>query len=71
MTRESILRLPAPLRICAQMLWPTGQHRPHASIVGQEFVTCAPCGGVMTAATRHGDIVRCTEGHKQPAGGAA
>ncbi|WP_030344872.1 hypothetical protein [Streptomyces sp. NRRL S-1022] len=69
-TRETILRLPALLRICAQIVAPTGQHRarPHGAITPQEFVTCVACGGVETAATRHGTIVRCAEGHQQ--GGA-
>lgn len=39
--------------------------------VGQEFVHCSPCGGVESAATRHGDVLRCAEGHVQPAGGVA
>lgn len=64
MTRDTILRLPAPLRACAQLLTPTGQHRarPHAAVVDQEFVHCPTCG-VETAATRHGNVLRCTEGH--------
>ncbi|MEU6597916.1 hypothetical protein [Streptomyces flaveolus] len=73
MNRRSILNLPAPLRICAQILAPTGQHRarPHGAITTQEFVTCAACGGVETAATRHDDVLRCAEGHQQPGTGAA
>lgn len=73
MIRETILRLPAPLRIAAQIIAPTGQHRarPHGAIVTTEFVSCVACGGVETAATRDGDIVRCTEGHQQPGTEAA
>lgn len=52
-----------------------GQHhapRPPApgALVGQEFVRCVPCGGIESAATRHGDVLRCAEGHVQSAGGA-
>jgi hypothetical protein len=55
-----------------------GQHRkpkPSAvpgALVGQRFVTCAPCGGVESAATVYGDgvLVLCAEGHEQPLGGA-
>jgi hypothetical protein len=63
-TRETILRLPAPLRVCAQLFAPTGEHRarPHAAVVDQEFVYCPTCE-VETAATRHGDVLRCTENH--------
>ncbi|TVZ96465.1 hypothetical protein [Streptomyces sp. BK340] len=70
MTRETILRLPAPLRICAQLVWPTGQHRPHGSVVGQRFTYCPGCGG-LTAHTVHGPLLRCAEGHEQPAGGTS
>lgn len=62
MTREQILSLPAPLRWAAQVVWPTGQHRPDGAVTGQRFVRCEPCG-VETAATVHGDALRCTEGH--------
>ncbi|MFI2761343.1 hypothetical protein ACH5A3_21115 [Streptomyces echinatus] len=73
MNREQIKGWPAPLRIAAQLIAPTGQHRarPHGAITTQEFVTCKACGDVETTATRHGDIVRCTEGHQQPGTGAA
>jgi hypothetical protein len=37
-------------------------HRPHAAIVDQRFVTCRECG-VDTAATVHGLVLMCTEGH--------
>ena len=49
-----------------------GQHRrmprPHGAIVGQQFVDCPTCR-VETAATIHGNAIRCTEGHL--IGGAA
>lgn len=53
----------------------TGRHRaprPPApgALVGQQFVRCARCGGVESAATVHGGVLRCTEGHTVPAGGA-
>ncbi|WP_406444448.1 hypothetical protein OHB14_36465 [Streptomyces sp. NBC_01613] len=54
----------------------TGRHRKEpaqsapAAVVAQRFVTCGPCG-VETAATVHGDMLRCAEGHDTPAGGAA
>lgn len=52
----------------------TDQHRKPrppipGAVVGQRFVDCATCG-VSTAATVHGDLVRCTEGHVVPTGGA-
>lgn len=33
------------------------------ALVDQQFVRCGRCGGVESAATIHGDIVRCAEGH--------
>lgn len=70
-----VRRLPAPLRVPLRAVGiHTGKHRgprAHGALVDTEFVTCEPCGDVMTAAIRHGDIVRCTEGHDQPAGGTA
>lgn len=41
-----------------------GRHRrqPQAGVVPQAFVHCTVCG-VETAATVHGGLVRCTEGH--------
>ncbi|PZT70152.1 hypothetical protein DN402_31490 [Streptomyces sp. SW4] len=62
MTRTQILALPKPLRWAAQLIWPTGLHRPHAAIVAQQFVHCPACG-VETAATIHGFTILCTEGH--------
>jgi hypothetical protein len=55
----------------ATRMWPaTGEHRrTPGPLAPQQFVHCTPCG-VETAATRHGDVLRCTEGHTQPAGGA-
>jgi len=59
----------------------TGRHRapqdpqsvfppvPPSAVVPQAFVHCKPCG-VETAATIHGGLLRCTEGHEQPGGGA-
>lgn len=52
-----------------------GQHRAPrppvpGALVEQEFVRCGRCGGVESAATRHGDVLRCAEGHVQPVGGA-
>lgn len=42
----------------------TGQHRrPHAAIVNQRFAHCPACG-VDTAATVHGQVLRCAEGHE-------
>lgn len=66
MTREQILGLPQPIKWAAQVVWPTGAHRPQpapGALVGQEFVACGRCGGVESAATRHGDVIRCAEGH--------
>lgn len=62
MTREQIFNLPQPIRWAAQMVWPTGQHRPDGALVGQQFVDCPVCE-VSTAATVHGSAIRCTEGH--------
>lgn len=73
MTRETILNLPTPLRWAAQVVVPTGKHRPQrpaGAVVDTRFVHCTPCG-VETAASVHGGIVRCSEGHDQPAGGVA
>ncbi|NUS26103.1 MAG: hypothetical protein HOV92_18030 [Streptomyces sp.] len=52
----------------------TGRHRAveppvPGAVVGQRFVRCGRCGGVESAVTVHGDIVRCAEGHTVPAGG--
>jgi hypothetical protein len=69
-TREQILSLPKPLRVVAQFVAPTGQHRPRGAIVGTRFVDCTPCG-VSTVASVHGGTVLCAEGHQQPVGGAA
>lgn len=47
----------------------TGQHRKPptpavpGALVGQRFVHCDRCGGVESAATVHGDQLRCAEGH--------
>lgn len=68
MTREQVLSLPQPIRWAAQVVWPTGVHRPHGALVPQQFAFCQVCG-VETAATVHGQLVRCTEGHTV-AGGA-
>jgi hypothetical protein len=62
-TRQQVLALPQPLRWAAQIVWPTGQHRPHAAIVATRFVHCPVCG-VETAATVHGTALLCTEGHQ-------
>lgn len=52
----------------------SGRHRAQPpvprALAPQQFVHCAPCG-VETAATRHGDLLLCSEGHEQRAGGAA
>lgn len=72
MTRETILSLPRPLRVVVQLVAPTGQHRPQRpelALVDTVFVRCFDCGEVESAATRHGDRLRCAEGHLQPAGG--
>ncbi|MBX9392222.1 hypothetical protein K4749_01075 [Streptomyces sp. TRM72054] len=68
MTRQQILALPKLLRIPAQILWPTGLHRPHAALVAQQFVHCPTCK-VETAATIHGTALLCTEGHLVSGGG--
>ena len=52
-----------------------GRHRAQpqlvpGALVDTRFVRCGTCGGVESAATVHGDLVRCAEGHAQPAGGA-
>jgi hypothetical protein len=50
----------------------TGQHRKPApapapgAVVAQQFVRCGRCGGIESAATRHGDVIRCAEGHVVP-----
>lgn len=36
--------------------------RPHAAVVEQRFVACTVCG-VETAATVHGLLLLCAEGH--------
>lgn len=44
---------------------PTGRHRAARSpgqLTAQEFVHCTVCQ-VETVATRHGDLLLCTEGH--------
>jgi hypothetical protein len=71
--RQQIRTWPAPLRIAAQIIAPTGQHRarPHGALVTTKFVRCDNCGGVESAATRHGDALRCAEGHLQPMPGVA
>ena len=62
MTRDTILRLPQPFRFCAQLVWPTGQHRPPGSIVDQLFVDCRVCG--VTSGTVYGGVViHCSNGH--------
>ena len=68
MITDIVRRLPRPLRAPLRIAGVhTGKHRgPRAVpgvIVGQEFVRCGACGGVETAATRHGDMLRCAEGH--------
>jgi hypothetical protein len=65
-----VRRLPRPLRAPLRLAgFHTGKHRgPRAvpgAVVGQEFVTCSPCGGVETAATRHGSVLVRAEGHRQ------
>jgi hypothetical protein len=73
---DLVRRLPRPLRVPLRVAGVhTGKHRgPRAvpgGIVDQDFVTCDACGGVDTAATRHGDALLCTEGHLQPMPGVA
>ncbi len=68
MTRAQILALPQPLRWAAQMVWPTGQHRPDGALAGQQFVDCPTCQ-VSTAATVHGTTLLCAEGHLVAGGG--
>lgn len=66
MTREQILSLPKPLRVVAQFVAPTGQHRPraHGALVDTQFRFCVPCG-VETAVIVHpGGAVSCTEDHR-------
>ena len=71
MTREQILGLPQPIRWAAQVIAPTGKHRP-APIPGvpadQQFARCGQCGGVESAATVHGGVLRCADGHRVAAG---
>jgi hypothetical protein len=64
---DLVRKLPRPLRAPLRLAGVhTGKHRgprlAPGAIVGQQFVDCPPCG-VSTAATIHGGIVRCTEGH--------
>ncbi|GGW15846.1 hypothetical protein GCM10018980_51260 [Streptomyces capoamus] len=75
MITDLVRRLPRPLRAPLRLAGVhTGKHRgPRAvpgAIVTTEFVTCNPCGGVETAATRHGTVLRCAEGHEQAGTGA-
>lgn len=68
MTRAQILSLPKPLRIAVQIVWPTGQHRPHGAAIDQAFRHCPVCE-VDTAAVLHADGSHtCTEGHTTPGG---
>jgi hypothetical protein len=60
--RAQVLALPRPLRWAAQLVWPTGQHRPHGALVATRFAHCPVCG-VETAATVHGRALLCAEGH--------
>ena len=54
-----------------RLLPPTGMHRRiPGQLVETRFVHCPACG-VESAATVHGSLVRCAEGHEQQAGGAA
>lgn len=65
----------SPIRALRQIGNAGGRHRrtrqkPDGAVVDQRFVTCAPCGGVESAATVHGDgvFVLCAEGHVQDGG---
>ncbi|MEU1448715.1 hypothetical protein [Streptomyces mirabilis] len=62
-----VRRLPRPLRAPIRVAGVhTGKHRgPRAvqgTLVAQRFVNCPTCE-VSTAATVHGDVIRCAEGH--------
>jgi hypothetical protein len=53
-----------------------GRHRAQPQLVpgaiaDTRFVNCGKCGGVESAATVHGKVVLCAEGHQQVAGGGA
>lgn len=68
MIANLVRRLPAPLRVPLRVAGVhTGKHRGPRAVEGaiapQRFVNCVECG-VETAATVHGQIVRCTEGHQ-------
>jgi hypothetical protein len=77
-TRTRILALPRPLRLAAQLVWPTGLHRtrpvvfppaPYGAIAVQAFRYCRPCD-IETAAVLHpGGAHTCTEGHLTVPGG--
>lgn len=68
MIADLVRRLPRPLRAPLRVAGVhTGRHRkphalPHGAVASQEFVHCPVCR-VETAATRHGLLIRCTEGH--------
>jgi hypothetical protein len=74
---DLVRRLPRPLRAPLRVAGiHTGRHRgPRAvpvpgAVVSQEFVHCPTCE-VETAATVHGGVARCAEGHTVQTGGAA
>lgn len=65
MNRQSIRSWPALLRIAAEIVAPTGQHRarPHAAVVDQDFAYCAQCKETVPV-TVHGDLLVCSAGHR-------
>ena len=65
MNRTRIRQLPLPLRAAIEIVRPLGEHRKPrmpGQLTTQRFVWCNACG-VETAATVHGALIRCTEGH--------
>jgi len=68
---DLVRRLPRPLRAPLRVAGVhTGRHRgPRftGQLVPQRFVDCPTCG-VATAATVHGRLVLCAEGHEQVGG---
>lgn len=68
MNAAKLLDLPILHRAVGAVFPPTGAHRRQpGQLVPQRFVHCLACG-VEIAATVHGRLVLCAEGHEQPGG---
>ncbi|MFD3929720.1 hypothetical protein [Streptomyces sp. NPDC058614] len=65
MIEDFVRRLPTPMRAPFRLVVHTGKHRgPRfpGQVTVQRFVHCSACG-VETAATVHGSVLLCAEGH--------